>query len=220
MNHIYALPLQFMDDTSVPLHWKLYAFINGFWIGGKTFFASNEYLAKRFDCDERTIPKLLETLETMGLVQRTYEGGRRMVMPAGVLTMEGGAPARHTPMPSQGTHTIKRESLISEAVASREYVVSEEKTERLETAPPPGKKYPHAREVFTWFPKPQKSWGINKTELAHAELLWERGEATIRSWLSYVEEHKDEPYFPSVTKPSDLERKAVDIKAWKDRKNS
>ena len=72
-------------------------------------------------------------------------------------------------------------------------------------------KYPHSKEVFSWFPKPQKSWAIDTTQLKHAELLFERGEEKVRKALRFIEEHQDEEYFPSITKPSDLERKWVDL---------
>lgn len=75
-------------------------------------------------------------------------------------------------------------------------------------------KYPHSKEVFSWFPKPEKSWGLNTTELKHSELLWERGEVKVKSALNFIARHKGEDYLPKVTKPSDLERKWEDLKAF------
>ncbi len=68
-------------------------------------------------------------------------------------------------------------------------------------------KYPHSKEVFGWFPRPQKSWAINTTELKHAELLYERGEKQVRAALRVYEENKDDSYCPDVSKPSYLEQK-------------
>lgn len=76
-------------------------------------------------------------------------------------------------------------------------------------------KYPNARTVFNWFPNPQPSWKIDTTQCKHAELLFLRGESKVKSILSFVEKHKDEEYFPKITKPSDLERKWEDIKAYR-----
>lgn len=72
-------------------------------------------------------------------------------------------------------------------------------------------KYPHSREVFSWFLRPEESWAMNTTELKHAELLYARGEKKVRSILSYVSRNKKDEYFPKITKPSDLERKWEDI---------
>jgi hypothetical protein len=79
--------------------------------------------------------------------------------------------------------------------------------ERVTTKP----KYPHSKEVFSWFPHPEPSWKTNTTELVHAELLFERGEEAVRGALSYVAKHKDDDFFYKITKPSDLERKWVDL---------
>lgn len=76
-------------------------------------------------------------------------------------------------------------------------------------------KYPHAKEVFAWFPSPEKNWVINTTELKHAELLYERGEERVKKALAFVKRHKDDDYFPKITKPSDLERKWNDLAAFK-----
>lgn len=85
------------------------------------------------------------------------------------------------------------------------------KEEDIERAVKPKPKYPHAKEVFSWFPRPEKSWLLNTTELKHAELLWERGEEKVKGALGYVQKHKDDDFFLKVTKPSDLERKWVDL---------
>lgn len=91
-------------------------------------------------------------------------------------------------------------------------VVSDLKEEEPQTTSKP--KYPNAKTVFSWFPKPQKSWLINTTELKHAELLFERGEKRVRGALEFVSEHEGEDFFPKVLKPSDLERKWTDLGAF------
>lgn len=93
--------------------------------------------------------------------------------------------------------------------ATRVELVSEE--EKQPKTPP---KYPHSREVFGWFPKPEPSWKLNTTELKHSELLWERGEEKVKGALRYCAAHKDDSHFYQVTKPSDLERKWEDIKQY------
>lgn len=82
---------------------------------------------------------------------------------------------------------------------------------RVKTPP----KYPHSKEVFSWFPNPQKSWDIDVTQLKHGELLFLRGEEAVKKVLQLVrqwEENDDFNY--KVIKPSDLERKWEDLKIY------
>lgn len=101
----------------------------------------------------------------------------------------------------------------SESLRAREYeiVSSIERKEKTST------KYPHAREVFEWFPHPQPSWQINNTELKHAELLFERGEKKVRGALAFLQDHEGDEYMPQITKPSDLERKWLDLVKYADK---
>jgi len=101
------------------------------------------------------------------------------------------------------------------AIAPRiEYVVEEE-----EKAPRSKAKYPHALEVFSWFPNRQKSWESlkNVQEREYAEYLYERGEETVKQALRYCEKHKGDEHFYQITKPSDLEKKWEDIRAYAER---
>ncbi len=110
------------------------------------------------------------------------------------------------PSPHQGTiDKNRREENIS---ATR--TVSEEDEEKPKKTP--RAKYPHSKEVFSWFPKPERGWEINTTELKYGELLWERGEEAVRKALRYHDKHKDdEGYGYVVVKPSQLEGKWNDI---------
>lgn len=98
------------------------------------------------------------------------------------------------------------------AIAPQEYDL----VTSFEEEKPPKKpsKYPNAKTVFSWFPNPQKSWALNTTELKHAELLFDRGEDKVKSRLRYLKENEDSDFLPSITKPSDLERKWVDLEAY------
>ena len=79
----------------------------------------------------------------------------------------------------------------------------------------PKAKYPHSKEVFGWFPNPQKSWEYNTTELQHSELLFLRGEKAVKQALAFVRNHEDDENFNyKVIKPSDLERKWEDLKLY------
>lgn len=80
---IYTLPEQFIEDKSVPLHWKLYTIVNGFWISGRPVFASNTYFAEKLRCTERNVQLCLAKLEEMGLLERIGQSQNRTIVPAG-----------------------------------------------------------------------------------------------------------------------------------------
>lgn len=101
--------------------------------------------------------------------------------------------------------------------ASHDYEIVSSSIGNTEKEPTAAPKYPNALKVFDWFHEPEPSWNMNTTELKHGELLYKRGEATVKEILDFVEKHREKDYFPKITKPSDLERKWVDIQDWADR---
>lgn len=118
----------------------------------------------------------------------------------------------------QKCHTIKniKKDINSPAVADAPAITykeidTEERPTRFSKA-----KYPHALEVFSWFPNRQKSWESMKDvkEREYAEFLWVRGEEEVKKRLRYLKSHEGEEFLPIVTKPSDLERKWEDIRAY------
>lgn len=117
---------------------------------------------------------------------------------------KGVAPGAHKEEPIQEEHTSELRSRGIEIVSSLEREYKEKNPA----------KYPHAREVFAWFPHPQPSWQINTTELKHAELLFARGKKNVRGALAFVADHDGEDYMPQITKPSDLERKWLDLRVY------
>ncbi len=117
---------------------------------------------------------------------------------------------------TKDSHVFK-DSHIGETEVSQDFslpIVEEVETSRKEKKKP---KYPNAPIVFSWFPDPQLSWKANSTELEHAELLFLRGEQKVRNALAYCEEHKNDERFYTVTKPSDLERKWLDLRAHREK---
>lgn len=71
-----------MADKSVPMRWKLYALINGFWISGLEVFASNKFFAEKLQCTERHIQGCLEDLEGLKVIRREVHGMDRKIYPA------------------------------------------------------------------------------------------------------------------------------------------
>lgn len=90
--YTYSMPQQFMDDQNVALKWKLYGYLNGFWIAGKPVYARNDTIAKNFNKSDRAVQAALEELERMGLITRDIKGLSRYILPGG-LKVEGRSPA-------------------------------------------------------------------------------------------------------------------------------
>lgn len=86
----YTMPQQFIEDKNVALKWKLYAYLNGFWISGKTVYATNDHLRRQFQCSERAIQSALKELEHIDLITRDIKGLSRYILPGGI---KGRSPA-------------------------------------------------------------------------------------------------------------------------------
>lgn len=115
-------------------------------------------------------------------------------------------------LPKGNTRETPRQNRIEENRIVGEQSSQEVlEVQEIQEKPRTPSKYPHSKEVFSWFPSPQKSWGINTTELKHAELLYDRGENSVKSALQFHAKHEDYEDRPKITKPSDLERKWEDL---------
>lgn len=103
--HIYTLPERFLKDPAVPLRWKLYTILNGFWISGKPVFASNAWFAEKLGCSDRHVRDCLLELEKMYLITRHGASQKRRIIPGG----HGEEPEGGTLSSSQGgTHSVVR----------------------------------------------------------------------------------------------------------------
>ncbi len=82
-------------------------------------------------------------------------------------------------------------------------------------------KYPHALEVFSWFPDPQRSWEAlrNVQEREYGEFLYARGESTVRGMLTFCGKYGHMEYFPSWRSPSKLEKNWQGIQDFAERNN-
>lgn len=89
--YTYTMPRQFMEDDEVPLRWRAYALLTGFWISGKSVYATNEWLEKQLNCSRRGIQVALSELEELGLAERDIVGKNRLIVPGGRSRLRGGA---------------------------------------------------------------------------------------------------------------------------------
>lgn len=214
MDYRYTMPQGFMDDQSVPVKWRLYGIINGFWLSGKSCYGGNKFFSEKLGVGERQIRSALSQLEEEKLLRREVHGTSRNILPYGsVREAEVGVPPGGSGSSGEAEVGVPHISdSISDSIPGaledeqRGYEVvslKEEETTRVKKPP----KYKNAKTVFSWFPRPEKNWNLNTTELSHAELLFERGEVAVRGILEFLRENEGAEFLPEVNKPSDLERK-------------
>lgn len=190
-----------------------------FWIcdhadAGGQCWPSIKTLALEAGCSERTVDASVKRLVELGILTKNnrFKDNEQQTNIYQINLISAPPSATIAPPLAQPLRTELNPILIQSNTSELEIrVVPEEKeTEpRSKTKP----KYPNARTAFSWFPRVEPSWGLNTTELKHGELLFLRGERQVKIALRFVAEHKGEEYFPTVTKPSDLERKWKDIVA-------
>lgn len=207
--YIYTLPEQFIEDPAVPLHWKLYTLINGFWIAGKPVFASNAYFAEKLKCSERYIQMCLEKLEGMNLLERVGKSQNRTIVPKGTNQqfVEGrtGSSVRDEPT----VHHISDSSSVSN-IGELEI-----RTEIENERPIREKKDTTYFKVFElWKPYPI-NWRKNTTQIDAAKnLLEEHGLEDVTEALDYYHKNKQQSYIPEILTPSDLDRKWLKLAAY------
>ena len=65
---IYTMPQSFMDDKSVPTHWRLLWLLNWFFLNGNSVWKSNATLWKELWVSERSVTRAIVILEKMQLI--------------------------------------------------------------------------------------------------------------------------------------------------------
>lgn len=217
--YIYTLPEQFLHDQSVPARWRVWAVINGFFVSGKTCWASNEWLGVQIKSHKDTVSQAVSELEDLGLMTCKRTARTRLISPADpMIGTDAYLRSVSTPISDRhqrlSTSDSNSDNIPSVAEAPRVVIISER--EEREKIPA---RFPHSKEVFGWFIHPQPSWLSNKTERAHAEMLWNRGEKDVRGILLFLEKNKGHEFCPQVTSPTDLERKWPAILAFAKKNN-
>ena len=89
MEYIYTMPGSFMEDKDVPTRWRLYGYLNSFFINGKPVYASNDYLATQLEVSDRSIQNAIKELEGLGLVHCTRTKTSRIINPTKRRTSRG-----------------------------------------------------------------------------------------------------------------------------------
>lgn len=205
--YTYTMPEQFLHDAAVPLRWKLYAILNGFWMNGKTVYSKNAWFSETLKCDERTIQKCLADLETQGLITRQEnDKGARIILPG------GGARGGRGGTPVAGTPTINSNNIIPVADATKDISLKEvpvsEDGDELE----PRKKRERADlsylKVFELWGKYPASWKTYPPQIEAAKnLMKQRSWPAMKRALELYNEHKDDKFCPRIYSPYTLDSK-------------
>lgn len=79
--YIYTMPQSFIEDKDVPTRWRLYGYLNSFFINGKPVYASNDYFATKLDVSSRSIQNAVKELEERGFVECKRNKTSRIITP-------------------------------------------------------------------------------------------------------------------------------------------
>lgn len=194
-------------------------------------FASNATLASLAKTTAQVVGNSLTTLDRAGFITRRFKNDNPHHERLEIICLLGFRKVRVSPT-GEGTlnpqvkgvsptgeqnKSIEEEDSISVAIAPQ-YTISKDPPENERRLKGDNRTFQHAEQVFSWFPKPEPHWKLNKTERAYAELLYKRGEERVRAALRFVKSQKDNPDFQyKILKPSQLESKWEDLKHYADK---
>lgn len=201
---IYTLPEQFIEDKSVPLHWKLYTLVNGFWIAGKPVFASNAFFADKLKCTERNVQLCLVKLEKMGLLERVGRSQNRRITPAGGRTRTSSPSKRDEATVRAGGEATVRH--ISDSNSDSKTPGDAERRGRFTSL---GADL--IKEFEAVDPK-NKTYYSNTSQRAAADFLIETyGFEEVKKRIGVLGRTNKLPYFPTITTPVQLRDKWVPL---------
>lgn len=209
--HIYTMPEAFLEDESVPARWKVLAVIQGFWIAGKTMFATNDWIAKKLGYSSRQVQYALSELEEMNLITRSISGFDRFIFPGGATQLRGVKSdfvGGRSGASSRDAVGLRHNSVSNSVNKTGETKVSQEIVEVIEEQPQRQRADTAYRAVFDLWGDYPLQWKKNRTEIEAARnLMAESNIEDMQEMLAIYQKFKDSPFCPSILKPSDLDRK-------------
>lgn len=204
------MPESFIEDESVPVKWRLYGIINGYWVNGLPVYASNRYFSQRLNCTSRHISRALEVLERDKLINRNVDGYRRLILQGGMTPdVRGGRPGMsQTPdVGGQPNASSIAFNIKSELVNSQPLREEREYEKEFDKPLKPENRTKDKQAVFALFGQKQ-GWMIHKAQKdAALRLFDQKGLNQIRAALKFYRENKDEKFCPQVRTPYELEEK-------------
>lgn len=200
-HYTYSLPEQFLKDQSVPARWRVWAVINGFFVGGKTCWASNEWLGEQIGAHKDTASQAVKELEGMGMLTCKRTARTRLISPVDPMVGDN-ADLRSVPTPTSDRH---QRLPTSDSISDRENNDATAPIVEVVEKAKPDKGY---QEVFKVFSTRKQGWMVHAPQIKAAKrLLEDRGLDQIKKAMEFYREHKDEPYMVEIHTPFDLEAK-------------
>lgn len=199
------MPEAFMQDVSVPVKWRLYGLINGYWINGLPVFASNNFFADKLKCTSRHISRALEELENDKLLTRNVQGYKRLILQGGM-----------TPDVMGGGHggSIKHDvgghpNAISNAInITSEIGISREPIKEEEDKPQKTDRRVKDKEtIYALFASKKQPWMMHSQQREAALRLFDRGVERIQRGLTVMSENEDNQFCPQASTPFEYEKK-------------
>ena len=229
--YVYTMPEAFLHDEGVPARWKVLAIVQGFWISGRTVFATNEWIQKQLGYSRRQVQYALSELEKMNLISRNVKGMNRLILPGGAIGLHGGVQS-HDQKSAVGLHhnsVSNSDNIILGAEAPEsEYEFTREPTDS-EGSPLSKREPKKARadkdvlELFALFAPINPAWELwhrNTTQREAAKLLLKRyGFEKTKKLLAASQRVKADQFAPQVHSPNELLNKLANLKDHEERGN-
>lgn len=210
--YIYTLPEQFINDSAVPLHWKLYTIINGFWISGKPVFASNAFFAEKLKCSERHIRSCLEKLEEMNLLERTGKSQNRTIVPKGGSgsSYQDGTDSSVRAEPAVPHISDSNAVQLTGAKMHKTFTVTDENPKEKKVTPEMQKVF----DLFSFNPA-RLVWKGRVHQREAAKVLFDTfGSYELKQRLAVSQKYRNEPLCPQVDNPADFLEKMPKLETF------
>lgn len=189
-----------------------------------TCFPSHKRLASDSGTSTATVERHINQLIELGLLKKEKRivNGRQtsnhyQIMIKDSTVMRG----PHQSDEGGGDHSDEAElnPVLTQSNTSEVELRVERVTKEDEEVTPRQKTDLTYRKVFELWPKYPLNWRSNRTEIAAAKnILAEHSLEEARNALNYAKQNEHEEKCPQMLKPSDLDRKWVNLQAFRDKR--
>lgn len=182
-------------------------------------FTGRKKLSAESGIPESTIEDILNYFETQHQIQQQKTTKYRLI------TIVNWKDYQNVQQQSNNKATTKQHiqeakeiKETSEQGSQEEYSI-EELDDNGDPLPLKKKKDISYRRVFgLWGEKYPLNWNVNRTEIAAAQnILKEHGIEKAKLAIEFYKENNHEPHCPQILKPSDLDRKWVNLQTMRDK---
>lgn len=217
--YIYTMPEEFIKDSEVPAHWRLLALFNGFFISGKPFYATNEWISKQIGLKQWAISSGITKLEQMGKIHTEGKHSKRRVITSTaklVLTDEpsvatlGNLVDAHLEHSDAPLHTSDSNSDKTGAKTHETFTITEENPKEKKVTPEMQKVF----DLFSFNPA-RLVWKGRVHQREAAKVLFDTfGIFELKQRLAVSQKYRNEPLCPQVDNPADFLEKMPKLETF------